>query len=109
LPTDGGLPAQYFETSVVALLDTQVWGQAFEAPLFVDEFDVLQQRLVGERHLKLSLRPAGAPKGAATVRDAIWFGQAEPVADRVRLAYRVAIDEYNGRQRLQMVVEALAG
>jgi single-stranded-DNA-specific exonuclease len=109
LPTDGGLPAQYFETSVVALLDTQVWGQAFEAPLFVDDFDVLQQRLVGERHLKLSLRPAGAPKGAATARDAIWFGQAEPVADRVRLAYRVAIDEYKGRQRLQMVVEALGG
>ena len=39
-------------------------------------------------------------------REAIWFGHAEPVAERVRLAYRVALDEYNGRQRLQMVVEA---
>jgi single-stranded-DNA-specific exonuclease len=108
LATDGPLPPQYFDAGVIALLDAQVWGQAFDAPLFVDEFDVLQQRLVGERHLKLSLRPAGAAKGSVAARDAIWFGQAEPVADRVRLAYRIALDEYNGRQRVQMMVEALA-
>ncbi|MFM2066623.1 MAG: hypothetical protein RLZZ584_1532 [Pseudomonadota bacterium] len=108
LATDGPLPAQYFEPATIALLDAQVWGQAFEAPLFVDEFDVLQQRLVGERHLKLSLRLAGQARGAAPLRDAIWFGQAEPVADRVRLAYQIALDEYNGRQRVQMIVQALA-
>ncbi|MEY4751643.1 MAG: single-stranded-DNA-specific exonuclease RecJ [Pseudomonadota bacterium] len=108
LATDGPLPSHYFDAAVIALLDAQVWGQAFEAPVFVDEFDVLQQRLVGERHLKLSLRPAGAAKGGVVAREAIWFGHAEPVADRVRLAYRVSLDEYNGRQRVQMMVEALA-
>jgi len=40
------------------------------------------------------------------VRDAIWFGHAEPVAERVRLVYRIALDEYRGQQRLQMMVEA---
>ncbi len=82
-------------------LDAQVWGQAFEAPLFCDE-------------VRGAVAAAGrreAPEAAACAtpgqpRDAIWFGHAEPVAERVRLAYRVALDEYNGRQRLQMVVEA---
>ncbi len=101
LATDGPLPAQYFEPAFVQLLDAQVWGQSFEAPLFVDEVEVMQQRLVGERHLKLSVRHAGQ------VRDAIWFGQTERVPDRVRLAYRVSLDEFRGQQRVQMVVEAV--
>ena len=84
------------------MLDAQVWGQGFEAPLFCDEVEVLQQRLVGDKHLKLSVRHAGA------VRDAIWFGHAEPVAARVRLAYRLNLDEWQGRQRVQMVVEGAA-
>jgi single-stranded-DNA-specific exonuclease len=40
------------------------------------------------------------------LRDAIWFGRSEPVPERVTLAYRLSVDEYNGRQRVQMVVEA---
>jgi single-stranded-DNA-specific exonuclease len=100
--TDGALALEYFNLETVARLEAQVWGQAFEAPLFCDEVQVLSQRLVGEKHLKLQVRHLGQP------RDAIWFGHAEPVAERVRLAYRVALDEYNGRQRLQMVVEAAA-
>ncbi len=98
--TDGALALEYFNAETVAALDAQVWGQAFEPPLFCDVVDVLAQRLVGERHLKLRVRHLGQP------RDAIWFGHAEPVAERVRLAYRIALDEYQGQRRLQMVVEA---
>ena len=61
---------------------------------------MVSQRLVGEKHLKLSVRHAG------TLRDAIWFNRTEPVAARVRLAYRPVVDEYLGRERLQMIVEA---
>ena len=100
--TDGALALEYFNLETVAALEAQVWGQAFEAPLFCDEVVVLAQRLVGEKHLKLRVRHLGQQ------RDAIWFGHAEPVAERVRLAYRLSIDEYNGQQRLQMVVEAAA-
>ncbi len=99
LATDGPLAAEYFNLSTVAALDAQVWGQGFEAPVFLDEVDVLQQRLVGEKHLKLRLRHAGQ------LRDAIWFGHAEPLPARVRLVYRLNADEYQGQQRLQMVVE----
>ncbi len=98
--TDGPLGIEYFNLDTIRQLDAQVWGQGFEAPLFCDEVEVLQQRLVGEKHLKLRLRHAGQ------LRDAIWFGHAEPVAARVRLAYRLSVDEYQGQQRIQMVVEA---
>jgi len=100
LMSDGPLPAQYFNLETVRSLDAQVWGQAFEAPVFSDEVEVVSQRLVGEKHLKLAVRHAGA------VRDAIWFGHSEPVADKVTLAYQLRVDEYNGQQRLQMIVEA---
>lgn len=100
LMTDGPLPAEYFNLDTVRSLDAQVWGQAFEAPVFSDEVEVVSQRLVGEKHLKLAVRHAGA------LRDAIWFGRSEPLPTRVVLAYQLRVDEYNGQQRLQMVVEA---
>ncbi len=100
LLSDGPLGVENFNAQTVHVLDAQVWGQAFEPPVFVDEVEVISQRLVGEKHLKLAVRFGGA------VRDAIWFGHSEPVASRVRLAYRLSIDEYNGRERVQMVVEA---
>ena len=100
LLSDGPLGAENFTTETVRALDALVWGQAFEAPVFIDEVQVVSQRLVGEKHMKLSVRHAGQ------LRDAIWFGHSEPVASTVRLAYRLSLDEYNGRERVQMVVEA---
>jgi single-stranded-DNA-specific exonuclease len=100
LRVDGPLDLQWFNSETVQLLDSQVWGQGFEAPLFCDAVQVLQQRLVGEKHLKLRVKHAGQ------LRDAIWFGRTEPVAEQLRLAYRLQLDEWNGQQRLQMVVEA---
>ena len=105
LLSDGPLGIEHFNAPTVRALDAQVWGQAFEAPLFSDEVDVVSQRLVGEKHLKLALRFVGEARGSA-LHDAIWFGHTEPVAARVRLAYRLSVDEYNGRERVQMVVEA---
>ena len=101
LLSDGPMPFEYFNTESVRVLDAQVWGQAFEAPVFSDEVEVVSQRIVGEKHLKLTVKHAG------TLRDAIWFGRIEPVADRVRLAYRLNVDEYNGRERVQMVVQGI--
>ena len=103
LRTDGPLALEWFNPQTAAVLDAQVWGQGFEAPLFCDQVQVLQQRLVGEKHLKLKLRHQG------TERDAIWFGRSEPLPATARLAYRLSLDEWNGRQRVQMVVEAEEG
>jgi len=100
LRTDGPLPAEAFSPETVRELDAQVWGQAFEAPLFCDEVQIVSQRIVGERHLKLRVRQGGM------LRDAIWFGRIDSVPEQCRLAYRLSLDEYQGQQRVQMVVEA---
>src|SRR6187397_1833840 len=100
LVSDGPLAAEHFDPATVRLLDDQVWGAAFDAPLFCDAVEVVSQRLVGEKHLKLAVRVGGV------VRDAIWFGRVEPVEDRVRLAWRLGLDAYNGIERVQMIVVA---
>ncbi len=99
--TDGPLEAQWFEPELVRTLDREVWGAAFEAPMFSDEVEIVSQRLVGERHLKLQVKHAG------TLRDAIWFGRSEPIPERGRMAYRLSVDEYQGRSRVQMIVETV--
>lgn len=101
LATDGPLDAQWLAPETVRALDACVWGQAFEAPLFCDEVDVVSQKLVGEKHLKLAVRHAGQ------LRDAICFGRTEPVAARVRIAYRLSVAQWQGRERVELVVEAV--
>ena len=103
LRTDGPLPADAFHPAAVRELESQVWGQAFEAPVFCDAVTIVSQRIVGEKHLKLRVRQGGA------LRDAIWFSHVEPVGEQVRLAYRLSVDAYNGQERVQMVVEACEG
>ncbi len=103
LRTDGPLAPEQFTAATVKVLEEQVWGQAFEAPLFCDQVQIVSQRIVGERHMKLSLRLDGI------LRDAIWFGRSEPVPLSGRMAYRINLNEYQGQQRVQMVVEAMLG
>lgn len=98
--TDGPLDPRWFSVDVVRLLEQEVWGQAFEPPTFADEVSIVSQRIVGERHLKLTVRHGG------TVREAIWFGHSEAVPERARLAYRLSLDTYQGRERVQMLVQA---
>lgn len=98
LPTDGPLQREWMNTQVARLLDEQVWGPAFEPPVFCDEVEVVSQRLVGGKHLKLSVRVQG------DVHDAIWFGRQDHLSSPVRLAYRLQVDEYQGRERVQLVV-----
>lgn len=106
LETDGELGPDDFNLALSELLrDAGPWGQGFPEPLFDGLFQVVSQRVVGERHLKLSLRPqAGGP-----VVDAIAFSQVErfvpAVGDRVRVVYRLDSNEYQGMLSLQLVVE----
>ena len=98
--SDGPLGSEHFDPTTARLLDDQVWGAAFDAPVFSDAVEIVSQRLVGEKHLKLAVRVGGV------VRDAIWFGRVEPVQERVRLAWRLGLDAYNGVERVQMIVVA---
>ena len=97
--TDGPLEDAYFTTDFIELLDGQVWGQGFAPPVFCDEFQVLNQRVLKERHLKLLLEKDGRKY------DAIWFGHADSLPARAQVAFRLDANEYNGVTRVQLLVE----
>ncbi len=99
LETDGPLEAGYYGLTSARLLQDAVWGQAFPAPLFADEFEVVQQRLLKDKHLKLTLK-----KGRVRF-DAIRFGHAEGAPERIRAAFRLDINEWQGEANVQLVLE----
>ena len=100
LQTDGALPREYRRPDMAELLQREVWGQGFEPPTFSEEVEVMSQRLVGHKHLALKLRHQGEPV------DGIWFGRSEPLPARVKLAFRLESDDWQGVRRLRLLVEA---
>jgi single-stranded-DNA-specific exonuclease len=99
LATDGPLAPEYRRIDVVDTLHKEVWGQGFAAPTFSEEVEVVSQRLVGEKHLALKLKHQGQPV------DGIWFGRTEPLPAKVRLAFRLDADEWQGVRRVRFLVE----
>ena len=100
--TDGELePADLVLESARLVASHGPWGQGFEEPTFHGEFDIVSERVVGQRHLKLALRHEDR------VVDAIAFNQ-EPVGvDRIRALYRLGVNDYSGIETLQLVIEDL--
>ncbi|WP_346351561.1 single-stranded-DNA-specific exonuclease RecJ [Oceanimonas sp. AH20CE76] len=85
------------------------WGQAFPEPVFDGEFRIIQQRLVGDKHLKLVL----SPDEGRTVIDAIAFNVdlgiwPNAAIQKVQLVYKPDVNEWKGRRQLQLLVERLA-
>jgi len=99
IETDGALPLEHCTLEAARVLEHQVWGQGFAAPTFDDEFTVARQRVVGQRHLKLRL-----VKDNHEV-EAMLFAHATPLPDRIHAVYRLAVNEWNGAQTLQLTIE----
>ena len=99
LETDGPLKPEFRRVELVDALHQEVWGQGFAAPTFSEEVEVVSQRLVGEKHLALKLKHQGQPV------DGIWFGRTEPLPARVKLAFRLDADAWNGVRRVRFLVE----
>lgn len=97
--TDGPLEDAYYTTDFIRMLDTQVWGQGFPPPIFCDDFKLISQRVLKERHLKLVLE-----KNKLRY-DAIWFGHTDTLPENVHVAFRLDANEYNGVTRVQLMVE----
>jgi single-stranded-DNA-specific exonuclease len=84
--------------TTLAEIDAEVWGQGFAPPLFADRFEVRNQRLIKERHLKLDLQ-------LGTRRlSAIMFGRTEPMPPRVLLAYQLQRDDWAGRDGVSLLI-----
>jgi single-stranded-DNA-specific exonuclease len=99
IETDGPLEDDFYTVQFIELLDGQVWGQGFAPPVFCDEFRVVSQRILKERHLKLLLERNGRRY------DAIWFGNTASLGERARVAFRLDANEYNGVTKVQLLVE----
>ena len=97
---DGSLSAHEVDWSVAEALDHQVWGQGFPPPLFGDAFIVKLQKVVGDRHLKLSLQKLDDDTGRLI--DAIYFQQQEFLPQKVHVVYALQTNEFNGRQQVQL-------
>jgi len=108
--SDGALSGRERTIDVARLLQSAgPWGQAFPEPVFDDCFQVRATRIVGERHLRLDLQD-----GDGGLCEAIAFRhfddadapEVKPDA-RVELAYRLDVNQYNGLEKVQLVVEFL--
>jgi len=107
--SDGPLTAQEMTLEVAEMLrEAGPWGQMFPEPIFDGEFRLLQQRLVGERHLKVMLEPVGGGPlldGIAfNVDTAIWPDNG---VRQVKIAYKLDVNEFRGNRSVQLIIENL--
>ncbi len=103
--TDGALQAEEFTLELAQQIRTAFpWGQHFEEPLFDGEFEVLDKRIVGQAHVKFSVRLPSHPQ---KILEAIAFNAADQWCEgarRLRLVYRLDVNEFNGNVSLQLLV-----
>ncbi len=96
IETDGSLAPEDATLDLADTLEHETWGQGFPAPAFADAFAVVDQRIVGDRHLKLRLA-----RGRRTFQS-ILFGRTEPLPDEIRAVYRLWVNEFNGSRALEL-------
>lgn len=103
--TDGLLPGDALTLDFARLLrESGPWGAGFPEPLFQGDFTIVEQRVVGERHLKLRVTPAKSND----IIDAIAFNQSHAgLRGIVRLAYRLDVNEFRGFESAQLIVEQI--
>jgi len=101
IETDGDLMESEINMELAQHLMHQVWGQGFPQPTFQALFNVEDQRIVGEKHLKLKLKKTDSE----TVHDAILFFCNDLLPDTIQAVYQLQVNEFNGRTTLQLMLE----
>ncbi|BBP01392.1 single-stranded-DNA-specific exonuclease RecJ [Sulfuriferula nivalis] len=96
IPSDGELSAQDLTIDFTKQINQQVWGQGFPAPSFTGTFQVTQQRLLKDKHLKFMLVNSGLRY------DSILFNHTDLLPDTITAVYQPELNEYNGQTKLQL-------
>ena len=99
LETDGPLSGRELSLAVAETLAAEVWGQGFAAPTFHDDFHIVSQRVVGDKHLKLRLEKDGVQC------DGMLFNQVEWLPPTINAVYQLAANEWQGRKELQIYIQ----
>ncbi len=98
--TDGELAPQDMTLDNIEAINAQVWGQGFAPPLFEGMFDIVEQRVLKDAHLKLTLRNAHG-----VTYSAIWFFHAQEMPSPIHCAYQMQRNEWNGNVSIQLLIE----
>jgi len=108
LLTDGELPGECFSLAFAGLLQQAgPWGQHFPEPVFEHEFILLQQRLVGEKHLKMVLRHQSGRDVDAIAFNVDLRAWPNAACQRIKLAYQLDINEFRGKFSLQLIAREI--
>jgi single-stranded-DNA-specific exonuclease len=102
IETDGNLAAGELDFDFVQALEAQVWGQGFVAPSYVGGFKLLEQRVVGEKHLKLKLSLNG------TTFEAMRFGSPDALPASFDAVYKPSINTFRGNSVVQLMLDHVA-
>ncbi len=107
--TDGALDPEHLNLETALLLQTAgPWGQEFPEPLFDGRFIVIQQRLVGDKHLKMILRPPEAEIDVDAIAFFVDLQQwPNDTAKEIEIIFRLNVNEFRGRRSLQLMVEQI--
>lgn len=97
---DGTPPKEVYGLEMVAKLENQIWGQGFHPPLFLDEFEVLSQRIVGEKHLKLQLK---SPHGQ--IVEAMHFQSTDLLPQVFSGVFRLNVNTFREKEMVQLVFQ----
>lgn len=103
--SDGEIDEEITKDLAQSVIEAAPWGQQFDEPVFDGRFEVQDQRIVGGRHLKLTLRPE---QGARSI-DAICFNHGTWLLEPrfQHLAYRLDLNRYRGLVSPQLIIEAI--
>ena len=100
--SDGELEGKFNLATARKIAEAAPWGQGFPEPVFDGEFEIIDQRILGSRHLKLRLLKDDE------LIDAIAFNHNRLIEERTkRMAYRIDINEYRGLEKVQLIIEAV--
>ena len=99
IETDGVIDADALDFDFVRSLESQVWGQGFVAPSYMGAFKVIEQRVVGEKHLKLKLHMGGK------TFEAMRFGSADSLNATIDAVFRPSINTFRGESVVQLMLD----
>lgn len=97
--SDGSLSGAELNLKTAEMIEKYVWGHGFPEPVFDDVFSVSDQRILGEKHLKLMLSKDGVSVPA------IWFFRNELLPDKARVVYSISVNEYKDNRNAQLLVK----
>ena len=99
IETDGSMQSSEMCLTNAQLILQQIWGQGFNLPLFSDQFSVVNQRIVGEKHTKIVLEKDN------NRFDAIYFNYIETLDSSINAVFALDVNEYNGAKLLQLMIK----